>query len=76
MSEGKKPQMHQFRCTVHNIHFAAEPIDDPKGMYTARCPYCSTDEMIRLREARDELKAQRDRLLAAIDVAKLVEARG
>lgn len=68
----KPPNMTTFKCMVHNVHFAAESITDK----TVRCPYCCDDEIVRLRDARDEYKAQRDKLLAAIDVSRLVEAQG
>lgn len=64
--------MTSFKCTIHNVRFAIEQVADE----VARCPYCCGDEILRLRDARDEYKAQRDKLLAAIDVSKLVEAQG
>lgn len=68
--------MQTWLCTKHNAHYAMEPLKGVKEQPYAGCPYCTQEELVLLRDSRDELKVQRDQLLAAIDVAKLVQAVG
>lgn len=76
MSAAKTRDMQEFLCTVHNAHYSIERLKDVKEQPYAGCPYCSREEINRLRDVRDELKDQRDKLLAAIDLKRLVEAQG
>jgi hypothetical protein len=76
MSGPNAKNMQTFLCTIHNAHYAYEPLKAGKEQPYAGCPYCSREEINQLKDIRDELKDQRNKLLAAIDVAKLVEAKG
>jgi hypothetical protein len=62
-------KMTEFRCTIHNVKFAAESMPDR----AAGCPYCQQDKMAKLREELSEAKNQRNALLRAIDIKQLHE---
>lgn len=62
--------MQEFRCTVHNIKFAAEPIPNR----VIGCPYCQQERMSIMRDKLDEATCHRDALLRAIEIKQTVEA--
>ena len=69
--------MPQYKCAKHELHWEISDLLNPHAHkdenHPAQCPWCLQEENKILRDKLMETKLQRDVLLKAIDVAKLIQ---
>lgn len=61
-----------FKCTTHNLRYALDR-SDTMDVSLLRCPLCAYEREVRKDAAARELREQRDLLLRAIDLKRLVQ---
>lgn len=64
----------QFRCVTHNVEFGfdTDALRDVEPPVFGDCPLCHREKFDLVRAELNEVRSQRDALLKAIDIKKLI----
>jgi len=64
-----------FECQIHNLKYEYPENWEEQKLSPQKCPLCMGAELTRLSTKYIEVKNQRDKLLAAIDIKFNVESK-
>jgi hypothetical protein len=64
--------IHELRCIVHSFNYGYD--EAPKGVVFIDCPVCAQEAITELRKHLKATTEQRDTLLSAISIKRLVVA--